>query len=90
MLCKSDQVDAPISSRVGGHALLYASGTVSLTDLGCFRFFLLPEDDDASSLRIRCNASVSADFVSSHAGRSQSSPPPLIDLSNDDMPSLLE
>ena len=68
MLCKRDQDEVPISSRVGGHAVYVDSCSVLL--------------DATRASPTRCNAADKADFVSSQAGLSQSSPPP-IDFSND-------
>jgi hypothetical protein len=86
MLWRSDQVETPISSLVGGHDLWLSGMAVAL----------LPEDvsptappppppplrttpEDERSTRLK--AAVRADLVSSHAGLSQSSPP--IVFSND-------
>ena len=90
MLCKSDQVDEPISSRVGGHAVYLFLCIFFSSICCCFFFKILLLDDDAPStfLPTRCNAADNADLVSSHAGLSQSSPP-LIDFSNDASLSLL-
>ena len=70
-------METPISSLVGGHALL------SLGTLSSFVDFLgTLVDASLVDAPTRCNAAVSADLVSSHAGLSQSSPPP-IDLKRD-------
>ena len=67
ILCKRDQVEVPISSRVGGHAVY----------VDCLVLFL----DATRASPTRCNAADKADFVSSQAGLSQSPPP--IDFSNE-------
>ena len=67
ILCKRDHVEDPISSLVGGHALLFVD---------CLVLF-----EAARASPTRCNAADKADFVSSQAGLSQSPPP--IDLSNE-------
>ena len=68
MLCKRDQVEEPISSRVGGHSVY----------VDCLVLFF----DATRASPTRCNAADKADFVSSQAGLSQSPPPP-IDFSNE-------
>eukprot|EP00578_Thalassiosira_sp_NH16_P025113 CAMPEP_0181087108 /NCGR_PEP_ID=MMETSP1071-20121207/6100_1 /TAXON_ID=35127 /ORGANISM="Thalassiosira sp., Strain NH16" /LENGTH=93 /DNA_ID=CAMNT_0023168981 /DNA_START=42 /DNA_END=320 /DNA_ORIENTATION=+ len=84
MLCRSDQVEAPISSRVGGQATrpsrVFPRGVADSGDDDCASSSFPPPTDRTPCTR--CSAAERADFVSSHAGRSQSSPPP-IDLNKD-------